>query len=183
MIRKFFIFAVAAIMAVGCNPPDHTDLYREVKSVEKMVFSSMSITKTARLDSSDWYKIGKRIAVYSYDTYMQAYIDMSALEPGDLVFDEKARRVRVVLPPVKTEIVGRDMKMRKEYDNIGLMRGRIDAKERAAMKEKANTLLKAEVEKNPVFKARLIEEAQRKARTYFEALFEENGYQAEIEFK
>lgn len=171
------------LLLTACHRNDNTGLYQEIKSVDKMVFASMAITKTAKMESSAWYTIGKRIAVYSYDSYMRAYIDLSALQLEDLVFDEKKKTVKVTLPPVKTEITGRDMEMRKEYDNIGLLRQRIDSKERAEIKEVANKSFKAEVEDNPMFKEQLTDAAKRKARKYFEALFEANGYTASIDFK
>lgn len=163
--------------------PASVELYQELKSVDKMVFASMSITKSVKMESDAWYKIGKRIAVYSYDSYMRAYIDMSALQESDMVFDDKNHTVSITLPPVVTEVTGRDMTMRKEYENIGIFRSELDSKERAEMKEKANESFVKEVKDNPQFKQRLTQEAQRKARKYFEALCESAGYVASINFK
>ena len=133
---------------------------------------------------SSWYTSwGKRIAIYSYDSYMRAYIDLSALQMEDLVFDEDAKTVKVTLPPVVTEIMGRDMEMKKVYDNIGSLRDSLDSKERAEIKEKANASFKQEVVDNPMFKEQLTEAAKRKARKYFETIFEANGYAASIDFK
>lgn len=173
---------ILAPMLTGCSKPDNR-LYSEIKSVDKMVFATMSITKTAKMESSDWYTIGKRIAVYSYDSYLRAYIDLSALQMDDLVFDDKAKTVKVTLPPVMTEVTGRDMEMKKEYENIGLLRSELDSKERAEIKEIANKSFKEEVEENPSFQEHLIESAKRKARKYFETLFAANGYTASIDFK
>lgn len=181
--RIFIYFVFALILSSGCSKPDNTvSYYEEIKAADKMVFATMSITKTARLEDSEWYKVGKRIAVYSYDTYLQAYIDMSLLMPEDLVFDEKTRTVRVTLPPVVTEVTGRDMEMRKVYENVGVFRSEIDAKERAAIKEQANKSLKKELEQNGTFKRQLTEAAERKARQYFESLFKANGYTAIVGF-
>ncbi len=108
---------------------------------------------------------------------------MSSLQMDDLVFDDKAKTVKVTLPPIVTEITGRDMEMRKEYENIGLLRSDLDSKERAEIKEEANKSFKTEVEENPMFKEQLTETAKRKARKYFETLFEANGYTASINFK
>ncbi len=181
----FRLLAATCLVFASCAKSDGSDirLYQELKSADKMVFASMAITKTAKTESSDWYKVGKRIAVYSYDTYMRAYIDLSALQIDDLVFDDAARTVKVTLPPVETEIVGRDMELRKEYENIGIMRSNPDSKERAEIKEAANASFKAEIEENPVFKTQLTEAARHKARKYFETLFEANGYTASIDFK
>lgn len=167
----------------ACSKSGNTDLYQEIKSVDKMVFATMSITKTAKFDSSDWYTKGKRIAVYSYDSYMRAYVDLSALQMEDLVFDDEAKTVKVTLPPVVTEIMGRDMEMKKVYDNIEFFRDPLDSKERAEIKEKANASFKQEIAENPMFKEQLTESAKRKARKYFETIFEANGYTASIDFK
>lgn len=163
--------------------PATVELYQELKSVDKMVFASMSITKSVKMQSDAWYKVGKRIAVYSYDSHMRAYIDMSQLQESDMVFDEVNHTVQITLPPVTTEVTGRDMTMRKEYENIGLFRSELDSKERAEMKEKANVSFVREVQRNPQFRRQLTEAAQRKARKYFEALCESAGYVASITFK
>lgn len=180
---KLLTMCTLAALLSSCAKTDTKELYQEIKSVDKMVFASMAITKTAKMESSGWYTVGKRIAVYSYDSYMRAYVDLSALQMDDLVFDEDAKTVKVTLPPVMTEITGRDMEMRKEYENIGMMRSDLDSKERAEIKEKANASFKTEVEENPMFKQQLTDAAKRKARKYFETIFEANGYTASIDFK
>lgn len=199
-IKRFFpsvllATAVSVMSLTSCGNGSKTDsqktdripatveLYQELKSVDKMVFASMSITKSVQMQSDAWYKVGKRIAVYSYDSYMRAYIDMSQLQESDMVFDEANHTVQITLPAVTTEVTGRDMTMRKEYENIGLFRSELDSKERAEMKEKANESFVREVQRNPQFRKQLTEAAQRKARKYFEALCESAGYVASITFK
>ena len=163
--------------------PASLQLYQELKSVNKIVFASMSVTKSVKMESDAWYKIGKRIAVYSYDSHLRAYIDMSVLQESDLVFDDAARTVKITLPPVVTEVTGRDMTMRKEYENIGIFRSELNSKERAEMKEKANASFVKEVQENPVFRQQLTETARRKARKYFEAMCDSAGYVATINFR
>lgn len=181
--RKILLLATAIMLCLSCTrQEDHRELYQELKSADKMIFASMSITKTATIDKSREF-FGKRIAVYSYDTYMHAYIDMSALSEDDISFDDKARTVHITLPPIVTEISGRDMELRKEYDNIGLFRDSIDARERAELKELANTSLKKELQENKAFTSQLTDAAKHKARQYFESLFGEKGYSAVIDFK
>lgn len=181
----YFVAILCMVYITGCKKQDgiHTELYQEIKSADKMVFASMSVTKTAKTERSDWYKIGKRIAVYSYDSYLQAYIDLSSLQFEDLIFDDKAKTVRVNLPPVEVEIAGRDMEMKKVYENISPFRSDIDAKERAEIKEHANKSFLNEVNQNPMFRQKLTEAAERKARKYFETIFETNGYTPDITFK
>ncbi|MDE5785279.1 MAG: hypothetical protein K2H98_01980, partial [Duncaniella sp.] len=71
MKLKFIpLCAIAAAMLASCAKTYNTELYQEIKSADKLVLASMAITKTATMESSGWYTVGKRIAVYSYDTYM-----------------------------------------------------------------------------------------------------------------
>lgn len=184
MIR-YLCGLMAAVAAVGCSytPPDHTALFQELRSADKMIFARMSITKTVKMDSEAWYKIDKRIAVYSYDARMRAYIDLSALTADDFAFDEKNHTVDITLPPVQTEVTGRDMELRKVYENIGLLRSELDSRERAMMKEDANRSFREEVADNPRFRNQLSTEAEKKARRYFEELLRQEGYTATVRFK
>ena len=191
MKNTFIILTVGlAVLGSSChkNTPESPtvspkDFYQELKSVDKMVFSNMAVTKTAKLTDDDWYKVGNRGAVYSYDSYLRAYIDLSELQIDDIVVDEDAKTVKIVLPPIKTEVIGRDMDMRKEYDNVGTFRKAITAQERAQIKELANKSFKNEVEENPEFRQQLKDAAQKKARMYFGAIFEREGYTPSIDFK
>ena len=101
----------------------------------------------------------------------------------DLEFDENNKTVKITLPPVMIETAGRDMEMRKEYENIGILRSDIDSRERAEMKEKANESFRKEVSENQEFRRRLTEAAERKAGRYFESLLAADGYTASIDFK
>lgn len=182
---KAFSFLLIGVFLFACTKkpaPDHTQLYEEIRYVNKMEFASLAVTKTVKTERSDWYKVGKRIAVYSFDTYLKAYIDLYQFEMENMEFDEENKTVKVTLPPVKVEIAGRDIEMKKEYENVGMFRTEIDSKERARMKEKASADLKKELEGNPEYKKRLEDTARRKARSYFENLFKNAGYTAFIRF-
>lgn len=183
-LQNLFYGICLLICMAACEDKDLTgEIYQEIRSADKMVFASMAVTKTAKLEDSEWYKIGKRIAVYSYDSYLRAYINLSQLTADDMVFDDKTKTVSLILPPVQTEVIGRDMEFRKEYENIGPLRSDIDAKERAQMKEIANTSFRKEIQQNPIFNERLTQSAQRKARLYFESLLKQHGYTATITFR
>ena len=193
--------ALCALMLGACaKGPDRGEtFYTELRSVDKLVLASMTITKMATVDDMtlaeakglkqtadallSTVKIGDRVAAYSYDTYLRAYVDMSALTPEDITVDEQARRVTINLPAIKTEFAGRDMGMREDHYRITGLRSDIDARERAAIKERMNRHLKEEVEQKDTFRAIVVEQAQNKARRYFESLLAPAGYTAVINFK
>ncbi len=178
------LLCLLSCLLPGCRkeqlPPD---FYQELRSTNRMVFASMAVTKTAGLNS-DWKAPGtKRIALYSYDTYLEAYIDLNELRPDDVSIDQENHTVSIQLPPIRTEIAGRDFEMRKEYDNVGVFRRNPDSKERAQIKEIANRQLKKEVEENRAFRRQLVTAARHKAEAYFTALMARQGYTAEISFR
>ena len=179
----YLLLAIPILYACSKSPaPDHTQLYEEIRQVNRMEFASLAVPKTVKTERTDWYKLGKRLAVYSYDTYLKAFIDMSLLAPEDIEFDEKNKTVRVILPPIQVEIAGRDMEMRKEYENVGMFRTEISSQERAKMKEKSNAELKKELEGEAEYKQRLEQRARQKARSYFETLLGNAGYTPSIRF-
>ncbi len=185
---KLTLAIAALVMGAGCSEkaPEQTDHQAELlqlKSANKLILSRAAISKTARKETSDWYKIGKRIAVYSYDSYLQAFIDLNELTAADLAFDDEARTVTVTLPPVKIESAGRDMELKREYENVGLLRSELNSKERAEMKEQANEDFRREIIENKEFSRSLLASAQQKARLYIESLFAAQGYQATVIFK
>ena len=180
-LKLIVISALVTLMLPSCAKNDTNQLYQEIKSVDKMVLAKMSITKTV-INPQD-NLLGRRIAGYSYDTYARAFIDLSSLQTDDLVFDEATKTVKVTLPPVYAELVGRDVEMREAYKNITGIRWDLDEDDLTHLKEDGNTSMKKEWEENPMFKAHIIEAAKRKARKYFENIFEANGYVASINFK
>ena len=192
--------ALAALIFTGCrkNEEPH-DIYNEIKSVNRLNLAGMTISKMATIDDITFdeakgvketadallnaIKIGDRIAVYSYDTYLRAYIDLSELTPSDVAVDESARSVTLLLPAIKTEFAGRDLPIRENHYRVTGLRSAINAKERAAIKERMNESLKAEVRRNPQFQNHVKSEASRKAVAYFESMLGNLGYSADISFK
>ena len=190
---KRYVITLAAIAALltagGCGNQNTgsdvpaQEVYQDIVSTDKLVFATMTITKTIHTERKEWYKIGKRIAAYSYDSYLRAYIDMTDFKPSDVVYDDDKRQITIYLPRIEVESAGRDMNMRKVYENIGPLRSDLDSRERAEMKEKANTSLRQELAGNPEFKQKLTAKAQQKARMYFKNILSKTGYDIVVDFK
>lgn len=199
-IYKYLSIALV-LMLSACTKQTraHYNYVDELRSVNKLVLAQMTVSKMATIDDLplddargikqtaaamlDIIKIGNRKAAYSYDTYLRAYVDMSQLSPDDVRVDHDARTVSITLPPIETEFEGRDITVKEDHYRVTGLRSNIDQYERAEMKEMMNASLKNEVESNPEFRRRLIREAQAKARAYFEALADNEGYTVIVDFK
>jgi len=192
--------ACAVLLLAGCKPEEESrNYYAEVKSVNKLVLAQMTISKMATIDDLkleeahglkqaagaliDALKIGDRKAAYAYDTYLRASIDLSALAPEDVRVDDKAKTITLNLPAVTTEYLGRDLGIREIHYRVTGLRSQIDAEERAAVKEKMNTMLKQEVEGRPFFREKLIAQAKTKAASFFQSLLGGEEYTVVVNFK
>lgn len=192
--KKFLLIILLASIFWGCSHDTssedaervairarHSDIYRELTGSNRLVLATMSVTKTITTDDSKLW--GKKIGVYSYDTHLRATINLNKLTPDDLIFDDDNKTVTVNLPPIDIDLSGRDMTLREEYTNIGLLRTRFDSKERAEAKEIANKDMKKELKSDSSFSRILTEKAETKAREYLKSFFEANGYTAVINFQ
>ena len=200
------ITLTAGALLTGCQFIDGTkeaapqrNYLSEVKSVNKLILAQMTISKMATIDDIDLskvegmkqmaaglmdaVKVGDRKAAYSYDTYLQAYLDLSTLTPDDIKVDEATKTITLNLPAVQTEFAGRDMEIREDHYRVSGLRSHIDPKERAEIKEQMNTALKKEVEEKSEFRSRLEAEARAKADTYFKSILGTDGYNVIVNFK
>lgn len=172
------------------------DLYSSLQDVGRLDLARMSIGKVGTVaDPSfrnatgfaakaealvDKMKVGQRIAVYSYDTYLRASIDLTALSPDDLKVDEDAHTVSLRLPPVKVDYEGRDITLREEHYRVSGLRSDVSPAERARLKEQMNREVKKEIAADPTLSARLKSAAEQRAVAYFTALLADMGYQAQV---
>ena len=186
MRQRLLIIAVciAALCSSCSEKKDNSPrFYEEIKAVNKLVFAKMTIKKSVTLDDDVFYKVGKRICVFSSEWYMDAYIDLSSLQIDDVQIDDESKTAKVTLPAIQISAPTRSGELKIEYENIGTLRDDLDSKERAKLLEQANQSFKKEVEDNSQFKQVITNQAQRKARKYFESLFSKRGYTVSIDFK
>ncbi len=201
IFRILLWLPVLAMLSTSCADDKQGQIFTEVRSVDKIQLSRMTISKLATVDDlklseaenlkqalaalGDAVKVGSRVAAYSYDTDVTAYMDMSAFRPEDVVVDDRTRTITLNLPAIQTEFSGRDPGINEVHYRVTGLRSAIDPRERAAIKEQMNTALKHEVEDKPFFRDRLISSAKAKARTFFSSMLGsgEDGYTVVVNFK
>ncbi|MDE6409734.1 MAG: DUF4230 domain-containing protein [Muribaculaceae bacterium] len=201
-----FSLLFAMLIASGCTRKEEESVKAEpvdyaalIRSTNKLILSEMTINKMASIDDLkfdeakgsrqqlnavlNWFKIGTRKGAYSYNTYLRAFIDLNELKLSDVEVDTVAKVMRIHLPEIKTEFIGRDVQLREDHYRVTGLRTQINLEERARVKEAMNASLKREVEERAGFKERLKASAKGKAVAYFTAFAEGNGFRAEIDIK
>lgn len=200
-LKTLLLLLSLPFLLASCADDTKGRIVSEIKSVNKLQLSQMTISKLATIDDlrlndaenikqgvmalGDAMKVGNRVAAYSYDTYLTAYIDLSTLLPDDVRIDDHARTITIDLPAIQTEFSGRDLGINEVHYRVTGLRSEIDARERAEIKEKMNTALKKEVEEKPFFRDRLVSSAKAKAQTFFSSLLGggDEGYSVIVNFK
>lgn len=192
----------AAILLAGCSqrqPEPKVTPYEELHDTERLCLAEMAVGKVGKISDQrlrdatsiaqgidaalNHLKIGDRVAIYSFDTYIAAYLDLSQLRPDDVTVDEKTRTCHVTLPPIEIECLGRDMKLQEEHYRVTGLRSQISPEERAALKEEMSRAVAAEIAGDRSLRDRLTETARAKARSFVSLLLAEQGYTTTVDFR
>lgn len=197
--KLILIVLLAAASICSCRKEDNADkttvFQSELRSVQKLILSRMTVTKMATIDDIrlseakgarqitsaliDAIKPGTRKAAYSYDTHLYAYVDLSALGPDD--FRQTAPdAIEISLPPIEITYEGRDLEIREEHYRVTGMRSQISASERAQLKEEMNRILKQEIADDPEYAESLRREARMKLDSYFAAFARNHGIKVKL---
>ncbi len=198
-IRIILISSILGVTALtSCRRPvveaeDPTvKIAASLRDVSRLSLVEMSVNKVGTISDSgatgfasllNMLKFGDRVGVYSYHTYLEAYIDLSALEPGDLEVDPARRFVKVRLPEVEVRISGRDATVTEEHYRVTGLRSSISPSERARLKELMNSAVRSELRQNDTYGHILLDDARHKAAGYISALLASMGYNSEVTFR
>lgn len=192
--------ALSAALLCGCGGEEkRVDVAATLRNVSRLDLASMSVGKVGMISDPEIsaakgvretaramlnaMKVGTRIGVYSYDTYVTAYIDLSELRDGDVAVDEEHRKVRVVLPPVRVTVDGRDPRLIEEHVRISGLRSSITPRERALLKGKMAAEVRKEISSDSRIEESLKASARLKGKTWLASLLSDLGYEASIEFR
>ena len=201
MKTRHIIFAlVAAISLAACKeqPDPEIELASRLRDVSRLELAQMTVGKVGMISDHkyedaktleektramlDAMKIGNRVGVYSYDTYMVAYIDLSRLSADDISIDKKNNVVHLTLPPVEVMIDGREPQLHEEHYRVTGLRSSIKPDERAALKSQMAAEVRKELDANEESRKILVDEAQRKAKAWFSEILRTWGYTPDVSF-
>ena len=195
-----FVFALSCQRQEEQKPETETiDLRSVLSDMSELRLAEMSLSKVGRVrdermreakDVSSWVlaavnhlKIGARIGVYSYDTYLTASADLSQLRPEDVHVSPETKEVTVAFPPIQIAYAGRDMELHEEHVRVTGLRSAITPRERSELKSMMAASLQRELAANRDIEQQLRQTARASATEFISALAAEYGYTAKVTFR
>lgn len=200
-LRHLIYILIAVVSLSSCK--EETDPAMEMASrlrdVNRLELSRMSVGKVGMISDHkyeeaktleektramlDAMKIGSRVGVYSYDTYMVAYIDMSTLSQEDISLDRQTNTMHVKLPPVEVMTDGREPLLHEVHYRVTGLRSSIKPEERAALKAQMAEEVRKEIANDAGSRQVIVDGARRKAVAWLSEIISSWGYTPEISFK
>lgn len=195
-----YMFAVVLMVLAACGRKEEpVDVYSRLQNVSRLELSRMTVGKVGMISDPafgdargiigkaeamlDAVKVGKRIGVYSYDTYLTAYIDLSELSADDIDIDRESGTAHVILPPVRVMVDGREPQLHEEHYRVTGLRSSITPEERAALKAQMAREVNKELSNSKSSADALKASAEAKAKAWFTQLLENWGYEAQVEIR
>lgn len=206
MLRKtsavLAILFAASISFSSCSREEEQpamDFYESLQEVNRLELAKMTVGKVGMIADPEWddmntlegkarvllnsVKVGKRIGVYSYDTYVTAYIDLSKLRREDVVVDREAGTVDILLPRVEVTVEGRDPLLHEEHYRVTGLRSQIRPRERAELKAQMAREVNREIAASRKDTEALRRSAEQKARVWISGLAQDMGLASKVEFR
>ena len=196
------ILAVMILLPASCAHREEApalDVYESLREVNRLELARMTIGKVGMVSDPGWddvntlegkakvllntMKVGKRIGVYSYDTYVTAYVDLSRLQPDDITVYREKGTVDILLPRVEVMTDGREPQLHEEHYRVTGFRSRITPEERAALKGQMAREVKRELASSREGMEALRKSAEQKARLWVADLVADWGLTANVTFR
>ena len=200
-IKSIILTALFALMLFSCQEKaePEIEMASRLQDVSRLELAQMTVGKVGMISDHkyedaktleqktramlDAMKIGNRIGVYSYDTYLTAYIDLSELTSDDISIDKKNNVAHVTLPPVQVMTDGREPQLHEVHYRVTGLRSSIKPEERAQLKSQMAGEVRKEMSEAEGSKDVLRDEAQRKAKIWFDEIIRNMGYTPDVSFK
>lgn len=184
----------------GCRKEEEQiDAYARLRSVQRLELARMAVGKVGIISDKEPQdagslsakaealvnnmKVGTRIGVYSYDTYLVAYMDLGKLTSDDVRVDAERKMVSVLLPEVEVMTDGRDPQLREEHVRVTGFRSAITPEERAALKAQMAREVNEDLKKHGKDVETLRKTAAESARELIERIVSSWGYEADVQVR
>lgn len=195
--RSIIIGGILSLLLFSCQK--EPDLYQSIRDMNELQLMEFSLTKTVTIrdnydedsenEDSGWFssikrlanaaekrlKKGNRVGVYGISKDYKAYIDLSKLNPEDIVID--GDNITLYIPDVTISSLGDNMVPEVYHERVSAWRSDISIEEREDMMRRGSKILETEFKNSPdSIYTNIKEQARQKASNWFTAILKDWGY-------
>lgn len=195
--RSIIIGGVLSLLLFSCQK--EPDLYQSIRDMNELQLMEFSLTKTVTIrdnydedsenEDSGWFssikrlanaaekrlKKGNRVGVYGISKDYKVYIDLSKLNPEDIVID--GDNITLYIPDVTISSLGDNMVPEVYHERVSAWRSDISIEEREDMMRRGSKILETEFKNSPdSIYTNIKEQARQKASNWFTVILKDWGY-------
>lgn len=195
--RSIIIGGILSLLLFSCQK--EPDLYQSIRDMNELQLMEFSLTKTVTIrdnydedsenEDSGWFssikrlanaaekrlKKGNRVGVYGISKDYKAYIDLSKLNPEDIVID--GDNITLYIPDVTISSLGDNMVPEVYHERVSAWRSDISIEEREDMMRRGSKILETEFKNSSdSIYTNIKEQARQKASNWFTAILKDWGY-------
>lgn len=170
--RHYVLSVVVWFLHACSGNPDPAQQIMLIRELGELATTEYTITKIVKAsDDKTWYKIGDRKILMSVEAVIKAGIDLSLVEPDDMVI--RGRSVSLTVPPPR--LISLEIppdKIRIEYEEVGILRSEFTNAERDALLAQAESLINRDIAATGIF-----ETTEKNTRQVLTRLLHQMGYE------
>lgn len=195
--RSIIIGGVLSLLLFSCQK--EPDLYQSIRDMNELQLMEFSLTKTVTIrdnydeeaenEDDGWFssikklayaaekrlKKGNRVGVYGISKDYKVYIDLSKLNPEDIVTD--GDNITLYIPDVTISSLGDNMIPEVYHERVSAWRSDISIEEREDMMRRGSKILETEFKNSSdSLYTNIKEQARQKASNWFTFILKDWGY-------
>lgn len=191
--HSIIIGGVLSLLLFSCQK--EPDLYQSIRDMNELQLMEFSLTKTVTITSnydegsSGWFssikrlanaaekrlKKGNRVGIYGISKDYKVYIDLSKLNPEDIVID--GDNITLYIPDVTISSLGDNMVPEVYHERVSAWRSDISIEEREDMMRRGSKILETEFKNSSdSLYTNIKEQARQKASNWFTFILKDWGY-------
>lgn len=195
--RSIITGGILSLLLFSCQK--EPDLYQSIRDMNELQLMEFSLTKTVTIrdnydedsenEDSGWFssikrlanaaekrlKKGNRVGIYGISKDYKVYIDLSKLNPEDIVID--GDNITLYIPDVTISSLGDNMVPEVYHERVSAWRSDISIEEREDMMRRGSKILETEFKNSSdSIYTNIKEQARQKASNWFTVILKDWGY-------
>ena len=175
-MKNLLMSLMTLLLLSSCGPSKEEIIKQKIQSLTEMAelgTVEYTVKKIIKCNNNeDWYKYGERKILYSSIAYLKAGIDMSGFTAEKIVVDNVNNTITATLPKAKLLSMNMPLELiKEEYCRVTGFRDDFSTEERLSLKQQGETAIREDVPNLGI-----LEDAEKNAKMFFEAMFSRFGY-------